>query len=172
MTRSIASIALLAGALTMTACAASEPAAPVHDMAADLAAITQVRDGYAAAFKAVDAAGIAALFEADGQMMEAGLPTATGTAAIEAAMKTAFGMMTRGDTIITPEKTDVVGDLAYEVGTFKSTATMTGGEMMTDEGRYLVVLRRQADGSWKLVATIGNSPTMPAMPMPAGGTSK
>jgi len=172
MNRRIASLALFAGALTMAACAASEPAAPVHDMAADLAAIAKVRDGYAAAFKAGDAAAIAALFEADAPVMEPGQSTATGPAAIEAAMKATFGMMTPGEITITVGKTTVVGDLAYETGTYKSTMTPTGGEMMTDEGRYLVVLHRQADGGWKLAADMGNSPTMPAMPMAEGGAGK
>jgi len=172
MTRRFTTLALFAGALTMAACAASEPAAPMHDMTADLAGVAAVRDGYATAFKAADAAAIAALFEADAPMMNPGLATATGPAGIEAAMKEAFGMMTPNDLMITPIKTDVVGDLAYETGTYKQSATMTGGEMMTEEGRYLVVLRRQADGGWKLVADMGNSPMPPAMPMAEGAPGK
>lgn len=37
-------------------------------------------------------------------------------AAIEAALETTFSMMTAHNIAITAEKTEVVGDLAYEVG--------------------------------------------------------
>lgn len=163
MTRRIVHAALVGAFVITTACAGAAPEPAMPDMEADLAAIAKVRDGYAAAFKAGDAVRIAALFTADGQSMEHGQPTASGAAAIESSLTGLFGMVTPGDIDITAGKTVVVGDVAYESGTYKNTVTpKDGGMAVTEEGRYLVVLRRQADGSWKLAANMGNSATMPA----------
>ncbi len=150
--------------------AACAPAAPKHDMAADVAAIGKVRDAYGAAFKAGDAAALAALYTSDASSMTNGQPTAQGTAAIQAAIAGMSGMASSQELTITAEKTDVSGDLAYDRGTFKQTMTLkTGGEPVTQEGRYIVVLKRQADGSWKIAEEINNLPTAP---MPAAAPGK
>jgi uncharacterized protein (TIGR02246 family) len=143
------------------------PAVPTHDRAADMAAIGQVRDGFAAAFKAGDAAAIAALYTADAAAMTEGQPTATGPQAIEAMNKATFDTLSAQEISITPGKTEIDGDMAAEWGTTTVTATPKGGSApMTTNGRYVVILKRQADGTWKLLADIDNSPTPPAaMPM-------
>jgi uncharacterized protein (TIGR02246 family) len=153
-------------ALIAAACA-PKPAEPAHDPAADRAAIAAIRDGYAAAFKAGDAAKVAGYFTADGADMENGMPTMTGSAAIAEGLKGMMAEMASQEIVITAEKTEVVGDLAYDRGTYKTTMTpkAAGATPVVDEGRYLVVLRRQADSSWKLVEVIGNSP-VPMVPAP------
>ena len=152
--------------------AACAPAAPKHDMAADVAAIGKVRDAYMAGYKAGDAAAIAALFTSDAASMTNAQPTADGPAAIQAAITAMTGMASSQELTITAAKTDVSGDMAYDRGTFKLTMAMkAGGEPMNEEGRYLVVLKRQADGSWKLAEDMSNLPTAP-MPMPAAAPGK
>jgi ketosteroid isomerase-like protein len=60
-------------------------------------------------------------------------------------------------------KADVArsGDLGYTIGTY--TMTLNG---TTDHGKYATVWRKQADGSWKVVADMFNSdaPTAAAPP--------
>ncbi len=46
---------------------------------------------------------------------------------------------------------NISGDMAWETGTY-SQDVMVNGRKTTVNGSYLVVLKRQADGSWKLVA--------------------
>jgi uncharacterized protein (TIGR02246 family) len=157
-------VVLVVLALAGGACA-PKPAAPAHDPAADRAAIAAIRDGYAAAFKAGDAAKVASYLTADAADMENGMPTMTGSAAVAAGL-TSMMADASAEIVITSEKTEVVGDLAYDRGTFKTTMTpKAGGAPMVDEGRYLVVLKRQADSSWKLVELMGNSP-VPMVPAP------
>ena len=48
-------------------------------------------------------------------------------------------------------------NLAYERGAINITIEPEGGLSMTDKGKYLVVLKRQADGSWKVALDIWNS---------------
>ncbi len=146
-----------------------------RDTTADLAAIGKVRDAYAAAFNAGNAGALGALFAADGNDMENAQPTAIGPQAVEAATTALLAQMASQNVVITPEKTDVSGDFAYERGTYKTTLTpKSGGPPIVEDGRYLVVLQRQADGSWKLVDNMGNLATAPvAMPAaPAAAPAK
>jgi uncharacterized protein (TIGR02246 family) len=155
---------LALGALAITACAAPEQQAaePAADPAADQAAIAQVRQSYQTAFSAGDAAGVAALLTADANDMEPGQPTVVGASAVQEGLTGLF-QQNNAQIEITGQKTEVDGDLAYDRGTYRTTLTpKAGGAAMTEEGRYLVVLKRQADGSWKLVELMGNSPTPPA----------
>ena len=156
------------GMLAMAACA---PSAPKHDLAADVAAVGKVRDAYAAAFKAGNGAALGALYTADAQSMGDAQPTAKGPQGVEAATKAMGEMLSGQEIVITAEKTDVSGDLAYDRGTYKNTLTPKTGAPMVQEGRYLVVLKRQADGAWKLAEEMGNMPTAP-MPMPAAAPAK
>ena len=157
----VVAIGLMASAI------ACSSAGEKHDTAADMAAITKVRDGYVAAFKAGNAAAIGAAYTADAHDMGNAQPTAEGSQAVEAATKAMLDQMASQDMVLTAEKTKVVGDVAYEHGHYKTTLTPKGGAAMVEEGRYLVVLRRQSDGSWKLAEDMNNLATAPA---PAGMT--
>jgi ketosteroid isomerase-like protein len=56
------------------------------------------------------------------------------------------------------EKTEVAGsgDLGYRPGTFKITYTNPQTKQAENSaGTYLTVFRKQADGSWKMVADFG-----------------
>ena len=49
------------------------------------------------------------------------------------------------------------GNLAYERGIINMDIVPEGGQAMTDKGKYLVVMKRQADSSWKVAVDIWNS---------------
>ena len=49
------------------------------------------------------------------------------------------------------------GNLAYERGIISLDIAPEGGQAMTDKGKYLVVMKRQSDGSWKVAVDIWNS---------------
>lgn len=53
------------------------------------------------------------------------------------------------------------GDLAYEISNFTLTIQPEGQEPIEQKGKYVVVWKQTADGSWKLHADIFNY-TMPA----------
>lgn len=156
----------------MTLIAACAPAAPKTDPAADLAAITKVRASYVAAFKAGNPAGIGGVYTADGSDMNNAQPTVVGADAITAATKAMMDQMSAQDIVLTSEKLEIAGDMAYDRGTYKTTMTpKAGGAPMVEEGRYLVVVKRQADGAWKLVAGMSNLPTAPVA-APAAAPAK
>jgi uncharacterized protein (TIGR02246 family) len=62
-------------------------------------------------------------------------------------------------------KTDDVmvgGDLAVESGSYEMTMQPRGAREVKDKGKYVVVWKRQADGTWKIVRDVFNSDTPPA----------
>ncbi len=56
------------------------------------------------------------------------------------------------------------GDLAYVSGTYEETMTDASGKPVKDRGKYVEIFKKQADGTWKVVADIWNSdlPVAPA----------
>jgi ketosteroid isomerase-like protein len=59
------------------------------------------------------------------------------------------------------------GDLAYEYGTYDFATKDKKGEITDEKGKYVVVWKKQADGSWKVAADIDNLDAAPAPPPPA-----
>ena len=56
------------------------------------------------------------------------------------------------------EEITVLGDYAYEWGTYRgSVRPRTGGEAMSYSGKLLRILRRQPDGTWKMHRTMMTS---------------
>jgi uncharacterized protein (TIGR02246 family) len=48
------------------------------------------------------------------------------------------------------------GELAYETGTYDLVTTDKQGKSSDEEGKYVVVWKKQNDGSWKVVVDIDN----------------
>ena len=54
-------------------------------------------------------------------------------------------------------------DLGYSLGTYVLTTPDPAGKPVTDRGKYVTIWKKQADGSWKVIADIFNS-DLPAPP--------
>ncbi len=48
------------------------------------------------------------------------------------------------------------GDLAYETGTYDFVSTDKKGKSNDEKGKFVVVWKKQSDGSWKVVVDIDN----------------
>lgn len=132
-------------------------------------AIAKVRSAYQTAVGAQDGAALAKLYTPDGVEMPPNAPAAKGRAAIEAFHK-AFGQqwMMHGMTI-TATETKVIGDTAYDVGTYKqSLMAQKTGAMVEDKGKYIVLLKKDAAGAWLISHAIYNSDN----PLPAAAPAK
>jgi uncharacterized protein (TIGR02246 family) len=152
----------IAAMLALGACA--QPQAPAANAPEDIAAVNALRDSFLKAFNAGDAEAIANLYTANGVSQHNHEQTATGHDAILASQKAMFDQMTVVAEIM-PDETKTLGSIGFDRGRYKMTLTpKAGGQPMTDEGRYVVLLEKQADGSWKVTSDIDNS-IMP-MPMP------
>jgi len=108
------------------------------------------------AFSRGDAAAIAAFYTDDAVVMPPNSQMIKGRKAIEEFWKGAMGMGVRSiqlDTLDVQSGTD----LAYEIGNATMIIQPQGGKAATDTVKYVVVWKRQPDGSWKLAADIWNS---------------
>jgi uncharacterized protein (TIGR02246 family) len=152
------STGLLALSLMLSACGhiSNQTAKPNVDV--DSAAIAKTFAEYVSAWKASDAGRIANLYCEDAVILPGDHRAESGRAAITKFNKDFFDQYSPGSFEIFAEDRKIVGDWAFENGAYTFTATAkTGGQPMSDRGKYLVVLQRQNDGSWKWFRDVDNS---------------
>ena len=119
------------------------------------AGIAKANAKWEAAAKAGDGAAIAALYTNDAIILPPGRPLVTGRASAEQF----FGGMLKSGVKSIGLHTDNVeraGDYAIETGTATITVQPEGKEAQTSNGKYVVVWKRQSDGSWQLHRDIWN----------------
>jgi len=121
------------------------------------AAIAAANRKFMETFAGRDAAGLAALYTADGQLMPSNSDFVKGTAAIEQFWNGAMGMGIRSAELETAEL-ETHGDTAIEVGRY---ALAGDGDQVLDRGKYLVVWKNDG-GAWKLHRDIWTSSVPPA----------
>ena len=134
------------------------PAVPAGLSAEDEAAIRAVDAEWARASSAGDAQALVALYAADATVLPPKQPALQGAAAKQYWIDATNSFS--GPTELTTTAVDGRGDMAIAVGTYRSTLTpkKAGAKPLpTDEGKYLEVLKKQADGSWKIVYDIWNA---------------
>ena len=109
------------------------------------AAIAAANREFMEAFARQDAAGMASMYTAEGQLLPANSDFVSGTSAIEQFLGGAMGMGIRTAKLETVEL-EAHGETAVEVGKY----TLGGDEGQTlDQGKYVVVWKND-DGTWKL----------------------
>jgi uncharacterized protein (TIGR02246 family) len=127
-------------------------AVPAGLSAEDEAAIRALDAAWARASSAGDGNAVAALYTSDATVLPPMEPIRQGEAAKKYWVD--FTNAFSGPTELTTTAVGGQGDLAYAVGTYRSTLTprKAGAKPLpTQEGKYLEVLKKQADGSWKIV---------------------
>ena len=147
--------------LAGTACGyAGQAPGPLSDE--DVAALRANIDTYVATTLAGDWDSWAELFAEDAVNMPPNDAAAEGRAAIRA-WGEAFPAVTAFTS--TPDEIVGVGDLAYVRGTYSITIEVDG-QAMPDNGKYVVIMRKGADGMWQATTQIWNS----NLPIPEGPT--
>ena len=154
----MALIAVVLSACTKSGATTSDSAAAggAADTTSGPAAIAKVRDAWAEGAHNKDAPKVAAMYTEDAVLVGSDQPLTSGRAAIQAALDKEFPI---SDGLqINSENTDVSGDLAYDFGTYAQEVTPPKGKTAVVGGAYLVVLKRQHDGSWKIVRHMTTTP--------------
>ena len=128
----------------------------------DIEAIRQLAQDWRSGWLAGDAEFLLSLYADDPVVMPQGQPEIVGKDAIrplyESVLK-AFDFKSES----TLKDAEASGDLGYFRVTYKLTATpKTGGESFEEEGKSLFVVKRQADGAWRITRLMDNSSRAPA----------
>jgi uncharacterized protein (TIGR02246 family) len=117
---------------------------------ADVAGIRSVDSAFTAAANAGDANGVAAAYADEASLLAPNLPPQKGRDAIKAF----WGGLLDAYTVRFEVASDSIegrGDLAYAQGHYRFTAVpkAKGAPGVADEGKFLEILKKQPDGSWK-----------------------
>jgi uncharacterized protein (TIGR02246 family) len=152
----IGSLAL--AALTLGCASAPPPPAP-DTRDADMRAVKDLEAAWLKDTATKDPEKWAAYFADDGSALYPGMATLSGKQAIKAAMAP---LMADPNFSLTFESSRMEaskgGDMVYSQGTYTSSMTNPKTKKpVTEKGKYLTVFRKQADGSWKVVADTFNS---------------
>ncbi len=95
-------------------------------------------------------------------------PPLVGRAAIVADAAEDFAAMSSSLTSQS-EGSYVMGGLAVEWGTYSFSGTMVDSDVtVSEDGKYVAIFERQADGSWKIVRDIWNANAASEMAMDEG----
>ncbi len=147
--------------LTLLCLAAGCSRGPTPLSEADKATIRANDEKFAQAVVAKNWPALAAMYSTDAAFMPPNESVVQGRAAIQSWLS-AFPPVTAFS--LTPQQVDGQGDLAYARGTYMMTVTPPGAPApVEDHGKYIVIERKQPDGSWLITDDIFNSD----VPLPA-----
>ena len=151
--------ALLTATLSAALCLAplrahAEPKGS-EDVAEAKKAIASANAKYGAAIAQRDAATIRDLYTDDAIVLPPGLAMIHGKAGVEDLWKGSFANGVKAASFQTQD-VERNGDVAVETGTFTMKIAPEGKAEQTNAGKYVVVWKRQNDGSWKLHRDIWN----------------
>lgn len=155
--RFLASIAVAAVLGVSCAQPARQPDAAAPDPAAVKADIEAANARFVEAFRKGDKAGMMANYAADAIVMLPGEAAWQGAEGVDKGFTAFLGAFAIKEGGVTTTDVLLAGDLAIETGTFAWTLTPKKGADVKDQGKYLTVWKRQADGSWKIIRDISNS---------------
>ncbi len=161
----LAALAALGALGALAACGDAAPKRPTAEQ--DVAAIMEFNEHYLGAINDEDIKTLAAL-TTDGHVMIApNRPPIVGKAANDAMNGSAFEQF-EFDESWSPVETVVSGDLAFQRGTYASTAKpRSGGEARTIRGSFLRIYQRQPNGEWRMTRDTFNSEPAPGEPSAA-----
>ena len=147
-----AAVAALGG---LAACGDATPKRPTAEQ--DVAAIMEFNRHYLGAINDEDIKTLSALTTAGHVMIAPNRPPIVGKAANDAMNGRAFEQF-EFDESWSPTNTVVSGDLAFQEGSYVSTAKpRAGGEARTIRGSFLRIYQRQPNGEWRMTRDTFNT---------------
>jgi uncharacterized protein (TIGR02246 family) len=118
---------------------------------ADIAAINELYDQYCLGGNTGDLALFISLWADDAIRLEPNTPPIVGKEQIRGRFEAPFEQFDQHVAIHGETEVQVSGDMAFSRGAFTvSIAPKEGGTMTHIEGKWMDILKRQADGAWKI----------------------
>jgi ketosteroid isomerase-like protein len=119
-------------------------------------ALRKVTQDWALACNTKQLDDLVELYVPDATVLRPNVPPVRGAAAIREFF---FGVLDAGmsEVELEPLRAELFGDFGYEAGRCKSLVPGTTGKRREERGKYLVVLSRQANGEWRILADTWSS---------------
>ena len=128
---------------------------------ADIEPNKQLTEKWDEAINKGDLEALVSLYAEDAIRMQPNEPAQKGREAIRASFKSYLGNNETKDDNITAD-VKLSGDYAIVWGTYTADYTPNaGGNPVHDQGKWVCIQKRQADGSWKITMDIWNSDLPP-----------
>jgi len=114
-------------------------------------ALRKVTQDWALACNVKQLDDLVELYLPDATVLRPNVPAVRGAAAIREFF---FGLLDAGmsEVEMDPLRVELFGDFGYEAGRCKSLVPSAAGKRREERGKYLVLLNRQANGEWKILA--------------------
>lgn len=152
-----------AAVVILGACAqpdADSAATAVADTTDYMAIENAAAQSFMAAWNAKDAAAVAVHYADDAVALRPDSTTVTGKAAIQQADADGFAGPIATNLTITPREAVGNGDWYWATGDVTVILTIPGApEPVTSPGKYMSIVKRSADGTWKIHRLIWNDNT-------------
>lgn len=148
---------------TDSAAPATATLAGAPSPAADVAAVRQAIEAADARFSAAvlkgDSATLATFYADDAILMPANMTAVQGHDAIAKALNGLIASMRPSTFTLRTQDVIAAGDYAIETGSFEMTSepARKGAKPNHDVEKYVVVWKKQADGSYKIIRDIANT---------------
>jgi len=134
-------------------------------------AVRQVVQDWAQACNTKHLDDVLELYAADATVIRASLPPVRSLPAIREFL---FSLLEAGlgDVEMESLRTDVMGEVALDLGRCKMLVPVAMGKRREERGKYLIVLTRQSSGSWKILADCWSSDMVVSAPTATDGGRK
>lgn len=119
------------------------------------AGVTALRDRYAAAVNAADAAALGALYAPDALVVVADGVVLRGTVDVARYFQDAFAARADGAAVtLRPERFNIDGGVASETGTFSESRGADDGKAPDATGVYVTIYTRDSAGQWRIAMEV------------------
>ena len=144
--------ASLFGAMVVScSCNSAHPSiAPSVDDAAAKSEVEAAMQHYTALLRSGPPSATAAMFTADGELIEPGMDALTGPGAIRNFLEPVMAAVTVESASTKTDSIEVHGRTAEQWGTYEQRIAEHGKEARDYRGRYVVDWRRDTDGQWRI----------------------
>ena len=127
------------------------PSASAAPQASTLVTLAKIREAWVQDLRAKQLEPILKFYAPDAVFLQPTGERITGSAALRTLFQTIMATF-NSDLILHSQNLETSGDLAYDSGDFQETlTTIATGARITAKGSYIIIFKRQPNGSWQIV---------------------
>jgi ketosteroid isomerase-like protein len=135
-------------------------AAALAPRASTIAAIAKIREAWVQDLRTKQLEPILKFYAADAVFLQPNGDRITGSASLRTLFQNIMATF-NSDLALHSQNLETSGDLAYDSGDFRETlTTIATGAKITSKGSYIMIFKRQPNGSWQIIqhAWVGTPP--------------